>query len=627
MQMRKLPLAAIILMASSSLGAQSTVTVNFAVGEDYPLVKTKFNLFDTSLPTTAAFDRDVRRLADLKAENMRIDLSWGQGQTLSKAVEGALASPQYDFSLVDQYSRAMLKEGVLPYWSYDYTPYPLIPPGSGANGWNRMPDLRDWSRVVTTFARHFKESNIPVAVHEVWNEPDNRDFFSGDLADYERLYAAGANAIRAGDPDAVIAGPTVATEAWYSPFPEYVVQHHLPLDVFTFHHYGSPALDEISEAADSLSRFHELNTTEMGMDEYQSADLVWLPGGAQDRYQGATELLHDFATFLKRPELTSVSWAQFQDPCECKDQYLGLVSLDGKIKAAFNGFRVYSEMQVDRKQVFVKGSELEAFASGDRHNADLVVLNRTLYDRRFDVVMKDLPFQDGSIKVYKLDKSHASWGDGTDQDLHSLEEIPLKNSSTWTTHISLMPGATLYIHANDASGVSELSSVNLGKVIRTLHYYPSRRISSYADFDRRTWIARLGMSKEEKADEIVGVTAESLPSSLHLLLSTEGDLKRLDKQSMLGVRIDYSGSEGYQKSILFHGPSRTFPDLYDETHTGQMPWGTKRKEDQAILVKDLSDFHIPLKKYAPADWTGRVQLTLLLENTGQETRAKFSIRQ
>lgn len=626
MLMRNVSVAALVLMAASYVAAQSSVTADFGIGADYPLVKSKFNLFDTSLPTTAAFDRDVPLLSSLRAENMRVDLSWGQGQTLSKAVEGQRASPQYDFSLVDRYSRAMLKAGVLPYWSYDYTPYPLIPPGAGAEGWNRMPDLAAWSQVVTAFAKHFRESGIPVAVHEVWNEPDNRDFFTGGVADYERLYAAGVAAMRAGDPDAVVAGPTVATEDWYKPFSEYVVEHHLPLDVFTFHHYGSPALDEVSHAAASLSRFHELDTTEMGMDEYQSADLVWLPGGPQDRYQGATELLHDFATFLERPELTSISWAQFQDPCACKDQYLGLVSLDGKIKAAYNGFRVYSEMQVDRNRVEVSGSELEAMASSDAHNADLVVLNRTLYDRRFDAVLKDLPFSSGKVKLYWIDKSHGSAGDGAEASLSPSEELSLNGSATWTRHVSLMPGAVLYVHAEDGSGVSELTDVRLGKILRTLHYYPSRTTKAYADFDRRTWIARLGMSGEQRAEEMVGVTAESLPSSLHVLVKSEGDFKKINNGSLLGVRVDYAEGAGYTKSVLFHGASAKFPDLYSKAREGRMPWGTEKKETDAVEVKDLSDFRIELKKYAPKGWSGRVQLTFVQIDTGRGTRAKFLVR-
>ena len=616
----------LLLLSAVPFVAQSSVTADFGAGADYPLVKSKFNLFDTSIPSTAAFDRDVHLLSALRAENMRIDLSWGQGQTLSKAVIGRQGSPQYDFALVDRYSRAMLKAGVLPYWSYDYTPYPLITPGSGPDAWNRMPDLTAWSRVVTAFAKHFADSDIPVAVHEIWNEPDNRDFFAGSLEDYERLYAAGAVAVRAGNPDAVLAGPTVAGDAWYEPFPRYVVQHHLPLDVFTFHHYGSPALDEISKAAASLSRFRELDTTEMGMDEYQSADLVWLPGLAQDRYQGATELLHDFATFLRRPELTSISWAQFQDPCACKDQYLGLISLDGSIKAAYNGFRVYSEMQVDRNPVEIRGSELEAMASSDDHDADLVVLNRTLYDRRFDVVLKNLPFRSGKVVLYPIDRSHASAGDNTTPDLQPISEASFKDVDRWTTHVTLMPGATLYVHAEDGTGVSELSDVKMGKIVRALHYYPSRTTTSYADFDRRTWIARLGMSEEEKADEKVGLTVESLPASLHVTAKAQGDFKRLNDRSMLAVRVDYAVGNEYAKSTLFHGPSATFPDLYEGQHEDPMSWGTKKKEDDAIAVKDLADFRIDLKKYAPAGWNGRIELTFLQVDTGPKTRVKFLIR-
>ena len=57
-----------------------------------------------------------------------------------------------------------------------------------------------------------------------------------------------------------------------------------------------------------------------------------------------------------------------------------------------------------------------------------------------------------------------------------------------------------------------------------------------------------------------------------------------------------------------------------------MPWGTKRQADQAVAVANVASFEIRPKEYAPADWSGRAQVTFILQNSGPGTRAKFTVR-
>ena len=94
------------------------------------------------------------------------------------------------------------------------------------------------------------------------------------------------------------------------------------------------------------------------------------PGGPQDHYAAAAQLLHVFYQVLDYPALTSVSWSQFQDECSstqpgCYDPSIGLITFDGHRKASFNAFKIYSMMPVDRKQVTVSGAPLEAMASSE----------------------------------------------------------------------------------------------------------------------------------------------------------------------------------------------------------------------------------------------------------------------
>ncbi len=98
-----------------------------------------------------------------------------------------------------------------------------------------------------------RERGVSVGYHEVYNEPDLRDertgeavFYSGDLADYLAVYRAAAPAIAQADPDSPVGGPALALvypdEHWIPAFLETVLAEQLPLDFFSFHHYGTYTL-------------------------------------------------------------------------------------------------------------------------------------------------------------------------------------------------------------------------------------------------------------------------------------------------------------------------------------------------------------------------------------------------
>src|SRR3989304_2036540 len=54
------------------------VYVDFAVGVDNPLIKTKFNVYDPVGPTMEQFDQNVKLINELNIETYRIELGWGR---------------------------------------------------------------------------------------------------------------------------------------------------------------------------------------------------------------------------------------------------------------------------------------------------------------------------------------------------------------------------------------------------------------------------------------------------------------------------------------------------------------------------------------------------------------------
>ena len=631
-----------ILFLASSVSAQlprlilNEVYVDFAVGVDNPLVKTKFNVYDPVGPSMEQFDRSVNIMHELNIETYRIELGWGRrysGFGLNRMIDGTPDKLNYNFEALDHIVTELKKQNVMLHGAYSYCPFPLQDTTVEKYRDTRAPhSIEKWKEIITTVAQHYVDLGIPFGVDEVWNEADGLYFFySGTEEEFHQVYRAAVEGILSANPDATIAGPASAPElVWHRSFPEFVAREELPMDAFTFHHYGSAelGLNSIDKVRASLDRFPHFRITAMVMDEWHSADLIepWCrDDDVRSTYEGASQLLHDFSIWLTRPELTAVSWAWYMDPDRAKATCMGLITGDGHRKAVFNAWKIYGNMPVDRKMVKSIGP-LEALASADEHNIGVVIWNPDPYRRRIDVHLNNIPFSKGNVRIFRIDTLHASWGDGGEENLIPAESFSGVDLTRWDWLDHIIPEhAAIYIEADDGSGLSDLTPVNVANVIKVNHYYPERGTPSWSDFDRKTWIARLGMGDDADADQEIGVLADGLPDVLQAKIAVEGNLQKLDRNSLLGIRVDYETGGSYGKSVLFHGPYNG-TDLYDKARDAAFPWGTRKQADIAIAVNNLAGFQIPLRENAPANWKGKAHLSFIMQNAGPGTRTKMVLR-
>ena len=119
----------------------------------------------------------------------------------------------------------------------------------------------------------------------------------------------------------------------------------------------------------------------------------------------ACRLLDDFEFFVAQPDISCVYWAQFNDPEVFGDMVdrRGLVSLDGKEKAAYHAFRIFSEMPADRVKVSISEKSVKGMASFDQKKACLVVWNLENESVKTRICLEHLPIESGKGKVYKID--------------------------------------------------------------------------------------------------------------------------------------------------------------------------------------------------------------------------------
>jgi len=249
--------------------------------------------------------------------------------------------------------------------------------------------------------------------------------------------------------------------------------------------------------------------------------------------------------------------------------------------------------ELDRRLVEIDGP-VKAMASSDQHRSSLVMWNLSGADQSLNVRLDNLPFSKGTLSVYKIDKDHASWGDGSDEALRPVEERGI--GETWSG--SIPDSGVVYLEADD--GMKASKPLPVAKVERVLYYFPNRKSTAYADFDRNTWTARLGTG--ESAEAVIGVRASGLPR--RLIADVLGD-------NSVSIYVDYLVDGRCVKSVLFGGEARGAKAL---------PWGKKSLPDEAVKGLDLD-----LAKHAPDGWKSSGIITFVLKGSGASTRAKIGL--
>jgi hypothetical protein len=620
-------LGAVLALTTLALPAQAasaTANANFAVGADYPLIKSKFGVFNSGYVSPARWARDAPLLAPLHPGRVRWELQWGNEQPgWTPMVGGTAGAPTYSFAQVDQVVDEINAAHAQAVPMLVYTPTPLQPAGGS---WNSPPSNFSTlaNQVVPAFVNHWRSTGRPIGSYEIGNEPDLPGvFWTGTEAQYLSLYGQVATAIRNANPDAYIEGPALCCVSWSSDFVNNVITNNLPLDGFSFHGYGSIATGTSSAyqgATDSGLTTYRMASVDNNLNEYNYTNDFTAPTDLTT-YRAAPELLTNFKALLAKPWITHVEWAQFQDPiCPSTCDVIGLLDQDGHRRATYNAYDLYARMPVDRKALTISGS-VDGMASSDAHKSGVLLWNTSGSTQSVTSALQNVPFANGNFRVYRIDASHASYGDNPANETLVPTEQSLgvsMSSLSWSGDIP--DHGVVYLEATDGSTASDLDAVQVGTAVRTLNYMPNHSKTSWASFDRNTWTAQLGMATENFADAETGVVAENLPRNLTVRFDTQGTPQQLDANSLLGMRIDFATSSGYTKGVLIHD------GVYNASRSAPVPWGTGAAPNQVVQVPTLSNASIDLASLAPAGWNGRVTMSFIAQNLGAGVRSSVTVR-
>ncbi|MEP6987587.1 MAG: hypothetical protein ABI970_18425, partial [Chloroflexota bacterium] len=333
-----------------------------------------------------------------------------------------------------------------------------------------------------------------------------------------------------------------------------------------------------------------------------------------DLYLAAAQIFDDISYFVAQPDVTLVHWAQFMSSIAgAGDVAMGLVDLEGHKRASYNAFEIYARLPIEQRSIIVPDG-FGALAASNKTRAGIVVWNHGDEDVDLQFSLHNLPFTAGKLRVYAIDAEHSSHNDNPQtESLEVIEEHDF-NQSNDTLSGTIKSHGVLYFELDQADRVPVQQASFTGEIVRLHHYYPDRGTTTYAEFDRSFLTAYLGMGASDNGYALVGMTVDNLPNLLSLSLETEGNFTDLNTNSLLGLRIDYANS-----SVLFHN------GLYHTERDATIPWGTGRQADIVVQLTLSDPIALELKKYAPVNWDGRAVLSFIMQNTGAQTRARFTL--
>ena len=527
----------------------------------------------------------------------------------------------------------------------------------------------------------------------VFDETFNGFLDVGDFGQYNNMYVYGAKGILRADPDATIGGPAFAlgdegVSGWVG-FLSKVKSTKSPLDFYSYHTYLDGSTWFKSEAARNRGdkNEHEKVVHALGNDVYfiktaihinefsylnesnGSVDGIVSPG---NYYIGAIRTLKGLMETVDRSTVQWIHWAQFMEATYNYDPY-GLIHEDGTIKAAYNALKIYMDMPVWRYDVSESksGTGISTLVSSDDDKIAILIMNSnepkngtTDGARSVKVDLDNAFFNQGERRVYRIDSAHGSGFDNPETAELMAEGIKTVNTNgtVWTGTVPA--GGIVYITINkDASDKDFNDHAErdaFADDIKTQYYYEDRYrdldgarddwndyinnvTGSYSHYDRTCNTMYLGMGDSNGKDgKFVGqahangaIIFEQLPEQFTVQVKTEGQLKQLDKNSTLGMRVDYydEATGTYTKSVYFYldnyyrasrDPNKQDPKTESLPF---YPWGTQKAPDVAVSMSGEM-WSIDLAQYAPEGWnaeTGRAQISFDMQNMGADTRAMFTL--
>lgn len=629
--MKHLITTLIILLISLNLVAQTQVTVDFSDPAYYPLLKSKGSVFQEGLPDKPNMPTAMGMLSDLKVGAFRalVNQAGRQEIWIDNGEIHAAAKATYN-----TFSNLAIGHSILPMLTLYQTPTDFKAEGDENKA--APNDLVGYGEGIEKFvAAH---SDIKPISWEVWNEPQSNSFLIADdnKVAYNNIYKTVAPRVRAADPDALIAGPAVANntspDVFMEAFVDNVISNDLPIDYFSVHNYN-----RIKQGVDRTAFMVNSAREKMG-ENFQTVPLIFTeyefyPSGEnketiqanRELTIGAVKWLGDLSYFIEQTDLAFVTWNRYVHGEFARPG--GLIDYEQNRRPIYWAFKLFGDMPTERKALNFSGAPagVNGFASADKSKAGVLIWNDSQTTQSFTFSISNLPFANGTVKLYRVDANNSSYMENSASDALVLEWT--KDISELNTVSLSIPGpGFIFLDIRPNIEVKEQPGLN-AQYIRSWQWAGRNAngtiTGDYGDFNWKSWTARAGV-KGATGRGIAGVTIDDTPEKIKFKCEAFDINAASDNNALLGIRIDYVTDGNPEKSLLLHGT------VYNGARTNELPWAGKGATADLVINKGAvignnELFEIDIDANAPAGWAAsdarRAIITLWMENTGAESQA------
>jgi xylan 1,4-beta-xylosidase len=321
---------------------------------------------------------------------------------------------------------------------------------------------RKWAGLIQRLVRHWVDrygiSEVRQWYFEVWNEPNLSAFWTGNQADYFKLYRTTVEAIKEVDDQLRVGGPATANDEWVDEFVAFCDKHKLPADFVSTHHYptdalGKPGDDTEQQLADAhrdtlLERTEQASRAAKGKPlcytEWSSSSNPFFP--RHDEPYAAAFLLKNMLDVADLVEC--YSWWTFSDIFE--ENYFssapfhgsfGLQTIHGIAKPAWRAMQMLNQLGAERLRVDGAHSTVNAWAILNGSDSLTLLLSNHAFPKH-DIRTAVVTFTvQGSHKpleawVERIDEDHANprraWKDMGSPDYLDTKRIEALHAASQT---------------------------------------------------------------------------------------------------------------------------------------------------------------------------------------------------
>jgi len=592
----------------------------------------------------------VPALNECKSQTLRTCFGMGEGYKgigYNIGRNGKTGLTDAEYGPVLPVMKELEKNYVQPYMSVSYSPNCVINSGS----WKSAPDPVKYKTFMSNVETVMERNGLN-PVLEIYNEPDNSQFFSGKWSDYCDTYSAGYKGIKEVNKDRVVVGGSVAfmniiadryrtrpdmggqsmDDVTY--FFERCKNEDVTPDAFSWHYYGKGG--EVTGIEKNGFDYY-LNDYRRVLNAYQGTDYwnklkymgthlnelnTYAPGG-DDIYLTARVV----PTMKNLMDLilnaSDIDYAHFAALVGEKTDGLSYEAINGLSYERYCSYYfmwMYGHLPVWKNKVTIDDPDLAYYSGMDDGRCGTILINKTDKQKKISVNFKDFPFANMDATAYLSDDVHKT---------HTTSNVPyiyaqskgVDATNGMNLELTLEPNGTVYFEFNNTDGTkTELDNYQtLGKFVRSDILHEERADNKpYANFMQNSLQTYIGMGNSDVGQIYQSTLMKDISKDSFVMdYQTNGEPAAFG--GALGFQIDYRSNDGeFKKSVVYQM----------KDFTGKMSLPFSSDIDPTVVTfphEEKGKVTVDLKQNAPTDWDHSVRITCFIKNTGANSSAKFRV--